>query len=418
MVLQLIYYVSIIIIIIYSFFIWIKYKKFFNNNVEHYESKLKNNKGLFIAIPCLREQKTIEETVGHFRKICNLPIVIITTQKECFESNYSKDYITTSAIVKRNILGKYNNVYLINYPFEKGYMADQLNFMLDNFKQLKFYDSTKEWYMALYNADSAPPNGTFESIFYHINRDERVIQQYSYCFKNFTKLDFISKGFAIYQSNFEIKVGLFNSYLNYKYLYNYVVGHGLVISLETLKKLGNFNTKFWCEDIYLTMKLKYTNISICPISNLENIENASSLKQIIKQNSVWYDTTKKYRKVYKDIKMKEEKKSFFGLVGCLNEFRCAINWLLFPIIFILDIVICICSQNNIILSLIILFFSYWLYSFINYYVTINTINRLNNENYKLTIYHYCAFLLALLISNVGPIYSLIFRKKEKYKTER
>lgn len=405
-----------IIMIVYSLFITFKYIMFFKNNTKNYNQKLKNNKGLFIAIPCLREQKTIEETIKHFRKICELPIVIITTEKENFESNYKNNYITTKTIVENNILGKYDNIYLIDYPLKKGYMADQLNFMLNNLYNFDFYDDSKEWYMSLYNADSKPSKETFKSIFYYINKNKKVIQQYSYCFKNFSKLDFISKGFAIYQSNFEIKVGLFNSSLNYKYLYNYVVGHGLTIDLKELNKMGNFNTKFWCEDIYLTMKLKYNNIPIYSIPNLENIENASSINQIIKQNSVWYDTTRKYVKVYNDIKKSEKRFSLYGLIGCINEFRCAINWLLFPIIFIINFLICIYSKNFI--TVCILIFSYLFYSYINYFITINTINKLSNERYKLNFCNYVSYMLALLISNVGPIYSLISRKKEKYKTER
>lgn len=405
-----------IIMIVYSLFITFKYIMFFKNNTKNYNQKLKNNKGLFIAIPCLREQKTIEETIKHFRKICELPIVIITTEKENFESNYKNNYITTKTIVENNILGKYDNIYLIDYPLKKGYMADQLNFMLNNLYNFDFYDDSKEWYMSLYNADSKPSKETFKSIFYYINKNKKVIQQYSYCFKNFSKLDFISKGFAIYQSNFEIKVGLFNSSLNYKYLYNYVVGHGLTIDLKELNKMGNFNTKFWCEDIYLTMKLKYNNIPIYSIPNLENIENASSINQIIKQNSVWYDTTRKYVKVYNDIKKSEKRFSLYGLIGCINEFRCAINWLLFPIIFIINFFICIYSKNFI--TVCILIFSYLFYSYINYFITINTINKLSNERYKLNFCNYVSYMLALLISNVGPIYSLISRKKEKYKTER
>lgn len=405
-----------IIMIVYSLFITFKYIMFFKNNTKNYNQKLKNNKGLFIAIPCLREQKTIEETIKHFRKICELPIVIITTEKENFESNYKNNYITTKTIVENNILGKYDNIYLIDYPLKKGYMADQLNFMLNNLYNFDFYDDSKEWYMSLYNADSKPSKETFKSIFYYINKNKKVIQQYSYCFKNFSKLDFISKGFAIYQSNFEIKVGLFNSSLNYKYLYNYVIGHGLTIDLKELNKMGNFNTKFWCEDIYLTMKLKYNNIPIYSIPNLENIENASSINQIIKQNSVWYDTTRKYVKVYNDIKKSEKRFSLYGLIGCINEFRCAINWLLFPIIFIINFLICIYSKNFI--TVCILIFSYLFYSYINYFITINTINKLSNERYKLNFCNYVSYMLALLISNVGPIYSLISRKKEKYKTER
>ena len=410
-------YIFITLIIIYSLFILWKYIAFFKKYKKISNSiLLKKDKGVFIAIPCLREQRSIVNTIEHFRRICDLPIVIITTQKENFEYEYNDNYVTTKMIVEKDILNKYNDIYLVDYPFTNGYMADQLNFMLDHLKDLDFYDDKKKWYMSLYNADSKPSKNTFSLIFSCINKNENVIQQYSYCFKNFNNLDFISKGFAIYQSNFEIKVGLFNSSLSYKFLYNYVVGHGLTIDLQTLQKLGNFNTDFWCEDIYLTMRLKYNDIKIVPVLELENIENAVSVSQIIKQNSVWYDTTKKYRILYNDVKKKEKYFSIQGLVGYINEFRCAVNWLLFPIMLIINILICICMKNNIMCVSII--FSYLFYSLINYLITIKTINKLSDEKYKLNFCNYLSYAITILISNIGPLYSIIFKNKKKYKTER
>ena len=35
--------------------------------------------------------------------------------------------------------------------------------------------------------------------------------------------------------------------------------HGLIINMKLLKELGNFNTDFWCEDIYLGLQLKYND---------------------------------------------------------------------------------------------------------------------------------------------------------------
>lgn len=416
MYLKLCCYLYVIVIVLYSLFILFKYTKFLKKNNINIDDALKENKGLFIAIPCLREQKIIENTIKHFKSICDLPIVIITTRKEDFECGYDKNYETTKMIVEKNILNKYNDVYLINYPFESGYMADQLNYMIHNLKSMSFYDDTKEWYMSLYNADSKLSIKTFKSIYYYINKDKKVIQQYSYCFKNFEKLGFITKGFAIYQSNFEIKVGLFNSKLHYRYLYNYVVGHGLTIKLKTLKEMGNFNTKFWCEDIYLTMKLKYNNVELSSVPYLENIENAISVKQIVKQNSVWYNTTRKNILIYKDIKKEEGKYSFFGLIGCINEFRCAVNWLFFPIIFVINILISMFLKSIFIFTLLLI--SYLFYAFINYIITINTINKFGDKSCKRNISNYISYVMALLISNVGPINSLMFKKKEKYKTER
>lgn len=98
-----------------------------------------------------------------------------------------------------------------------------------------------------------------------------------------------------------MKTGLINSILNSKLLYTHVVGHGLIINMKTLNELGNFNTKFWCEDIYLGLQLKFNNIKITPLLTLENMETPSSLENLIKQNSVWFKTTSQFSKIYKDI---------------------------------------------------------------------------------------------------------------------
>lgn len=77
------------------------------------------------------------------------------------------------------------------------------------------------------------------------------------------------KGFSIYQSNFELRYGLINSYFSNELLYTYVVGHGMYIRVDLLKKIGGFETKYWCEDIYMSYVLRNKGISIYPIKTLE-----------------------------------------------------------------------------------------------------------------------------------------------------
>ena len=107
-------------------------------------------------------------------------------------------------------------MYLIDYPFTEGYMADQLNYMIEEIKNKIDLEHT---YLALYNADSRPSERTFNEIKEKISEGHKVIQQYSYCLKNYKELNNILKGFSIYQSNFEMKTGLINSILNSKLLY-------------------------------------------------------------------------------------------------------------------------------------------------------------------------------------------------------
>lgn len=406
-------------LIFYSIFFYVRSKIFLNrviNERKNIKRINKNSKNIIIAIPVLREQKCIEDTIEYFNTIAkDIPIVLITTQKEIKENLTNEK--TTQDIIKEKIITRYSNVYWINYPYTEGYMSDQLNYMLENLENIfnKKIDLDKT-YLALYNADSRPNKNTFEEIKPKIE-NSNVVQQYSYCMQNYEKIKDLPKGFSIYQSNFELKTGLINSFFKSNILYTHVVGHGLIINIKLLKELGNFNTDFWCEDIYLGIQLKFNNIKIRPLLTLENIETPNTLSKIIKQNSVWFKTTSQFWKIYKDILKKEKvKNKVNGLLGVANEFRCAINWIGFPIVLLISLIISIIIKEYMLLLLIII--SYIFYITMNTACTINIINKLDDKKYRITIKLIINVLIATTISNIGPIYSIIFNKKEKYKTER
>lgn len=414
-------FIEIVVFALFSYTIiyYIRIRIFLSKLVNQNEKNADNvaRKQIIIAIPVLREQKCICDTIKYFRKITkDIPIILITTQKEIKENISNQQ--TTQDIIKKEILGKYSYVYWIDYPYTEGYMADQLNYMLDNLEKIlnKTVD-LKNTYLALYNADSRPSKQTFKEMEIKVREGNKVIQQYSYCMQNYDKLNGILKGFAIYQSNFEIKAGLINSFLNSKILYTHIVGHGLIIELDTLKKFGNFNTEFWCEDIYLGLQLRFNNIKITPLLSLENIETPDTFKKLIKQNAVWFRTTSQFFKIYKDILKKGQAKNRLnGIIGILNEFRCTINWIGFPIVLLLVITCSIIMKEYILFISVLI--SYLFYITINTISTIKIINILDYKSYKVNIKMIIYVFLATTISNVGPLYSVITNKKEKYKTER
>ena len=376
----------------------------------------KESKQIIIAIPVLREQNCIEDTVKYFNSRFNdIPVVLVSTQKEIKEN--IKNEKTTQDIIKEKIIGKYDNIYWIDYPYENGYMADQLNYMLDNLEMIiNKKINLERTYLALYNADSRPNDKTFEEIKQKIENND-VVQQYSYCMQNFEKLEMIPKGFSIYQSNFELKTGLINSFLKSNLLYTHVVGHGLIINMNLLKYLGNFNTEFWCEDVYLGIQLKFNNIKITPLLTLENMETPDKLSKIIKQNSVWFKTTSQFWKIYKNIiKTGKIKNRIKGMMGVFNEFRCAVNWIGFPIILLMTTIISILANDCLLLLLFIT--SYIIYIIVNTICTIKLINKLDDKKYRVTVNLIIDVLIATTISNFGPLYSIVSNKKEKYKTER
>ena len=83
---------------------------------------------------------------------------------------------------------------------------------------------------------------------------------------------------------------------------------------------------------------------------------------------------------------------------------------------LLSSIISIIIKNYLLLLLIIV--SYVLYIIVNTVCTINIINKLDNKRYRVTIKLIIDVLIATTMSNIGPLYTIIFNKKEKYKTER
>ena len=195
------------------------------------------------------------------------------------------------------------------------------------------------------------------------------------------------------------------------------MGHGLIINLQTLKENNNFNIKFWCEDIYLGLQLKFNNEKITPLLTLENMETPNRLNKLIKQNVVWFKTTSEFLEIFKDIiKNDKVKNKIKGFIRIINEFKCALNWLLFPFTIILGIIFSILKEQYIALLCIVMLYLTFIYQ--NIWIVFKIVNRFDNKYYKINIKTLFNVTLATLISNIGPIYAIIFNKKEKYKTER
>ena len=295
----------------------IKYNRYNNRSKKNYNKSISSDSNILIVIPCLREQDIIIKTIQHFLELIsnlnNIKLLIVTTQKEEYEreknlylqkqlkgdiennidirkliikynkilsTNEIKDILkyktnknieniiydkiknskTTNKIVEEFI--KVNKleekVYHMHYPNNEGIMADQLNYVLNNFK---FIDESK-YYFSVYNADSIPNENTIAEVLDAIRKNEcpEVIQQYSVPISNWNELSNVMKGFAIYQSNFELRYGLINSNFSSKLLYTYVVGHGMYIRIDILKQIGGFETKYWCEDIYMSYGIHIYNI--------------------------------------------------------------------------------------------------------------------------------------------------------------
>lgn len=392
------------------------------NSIKIYENsnKLLSCK-ILIIIPCLREQNIIKETIDYFLNLINdkdnIELIIVTTEKEKYEQllDKQKRNKTTLDVVNEYISeNKINKVKLFHYQHKDGIMADQLNYVMKKYKK---YNS-KKTYFCVYNADSRPNSDTINSVLNIIKNQDypEIIQQYSYAFSNLGNLSFIMKGFALYQSNFEIKYGLINSLTFSNLLYTYVVGHGLYIRLDILKKIGGFDNKFWCEDIYMSSIIRNRNIKITPVLSLENMETPKNISVLIKQNANWYKTSNQWIKMIKSNLKKDKKISNSCKNWLFQRVRMNLSWLLLPFFIILSFAISIYYKSIILLVISIL--SYTFMQICTYISTIKIIEKLENKKINNKLSLICAACISTFISNIGPLYSIFNFKMKKYKTER
>ena len=458
---------------IWCFYRAFKYIGYQNKKIRDKIQINENDPNILIVIPCLREQDIIIQTLNYFLELTSnldkVKILVVTTQKEEYEKEnnmylkeqfikdiknntelqklinkynkilstneikeilkYSKlDNIeeiisnkihnskTTNILIKEFIIQNHleEKIYHLHYPNNEGIMADQLNYVLSNFE----FKDEKNYYFSVYNADSIPNKNTIKEVLQTINKNDspKVIQQYSVPISNWNELSNLMKGFAIYQSNFELRYGLINSYLHNKLLYTYVVGHGIYIRVDILKQIGGFETKYWCEDIYMSYVLRNKDISIYPIGTLEIMQSPQYLSILTKQNAVWFKTSFECLKIFKDVFKQNRKVNSNSIGWLIQRIRMNITWLVLPLAFLYTIIISILNKNIIMLGLSII--SYFVMILLEYGSTINLIEKLTETTLKSKIKVLCSTIVATSISNIGPIYSLISRKKEKYKTVR
>lgn len=473
---MVVYYTILILEVLTGF--WCFYRSFKyickqNKKTKNILQRNEKKSNILIVIPCLREQDIIIQTLSYFlgltKHLDNVKLLIVTTQKEEFEkeiNSYLKDQLikdvknnmqlqklinkynkilstneikeilkysklenieeiinkkiqnskTTSVLIEEFVIQNHleEKVYHFHYPNNEGIMADQLNYVLNNFE----FKDEKNYYFSVYNADSIPNKDTIKEVLTTINENDnpKVIQQYSVPISNWNELSNLMKGFSIYQSNFELRYGLINSYFPNKLLYTYVVGHGMYIRVDILKQIGGFETKYWCEDIYMSYVLRNKDISIYPIKTLEIMQSPQYLSILTKQNSVWFKTSFECLKIFKDI-FKQNKKINLNSIGWLMQrIRMNITWLGIPIAFLYTLIISIFNKNIIMFCLSVL--SYFVMIVLEYGSTIKLIEKLTEITFKNKIKILINTIVATTISNIGPIYSLISRKKEKYKTVR
>ena len=265
------------------------YKKFFY--IKTPERKRKTNKEKIIVsilIPVFKEEKIIESTVSHFKKLKkkNINIYYITTNKEKREQDGVNP---TEKIIKSSLKGNGN---IIQYPYSTWDKGHQLNYAI---KKILLQNNKKEHYFVIFDADSKPKLSELNNLFENTLGDNLVYQMISIYNTNFKEVPNICKANAILQTRwsfyFEYK-RLINNYIGKQRMPMYLIGHGLILNSKIVESTL-FPENSITEDINYGYKLYLWNIYAKPLTYFDYCSVPSSLKD---------NTTQISRRFYGEIK--------------------------------------------------------------------------------------------------------------------
>ena len=384
------------------------------------------------------ESQFIERTSGIFPK--TLSEQLFNKLKEFEKDNKATSFLVDNYILllhTREILGrliqgsgKGDKISVLDYPRVDGAMSHQLNFACDFINQS---DDPQKTFMMVYNADSVVPEDLIIKTekFLGLFPEARVIQQSAVFLNNFNSFkgswrkSFL-QAIALLQTRWTLSHEIprilkqFNSKIGNFLEGSHVVGHGLIIRLDVLNKVGNFPTKYLNEDLPLGYLVRLHGEKIYPFPVLEYADSPASIKSMFNQYKVWFYGVFSYPQYMYDAIIKLNlpvlKALIWGFKYCIR----ALMWLFLSFTWIFLFVYPIYQKNFVYFFLSLLTFI--VYAPINFYL----ISKIYQGEVKTDLKIYLMSFPAYLTHSLGPLMAVkdftlkLFLKKnfEKTKTER
>lgn len=302
---------------------------------------LNNGKRLFLILPVFKEVELIEDTIKYvYGCISELDEVYLYVVGTARERNESLENPTLK--LAKSVSDKFEKVKVIEDKRSTGWMAQQVNFAVETILK-EGNDTSKSW-MFLINIDSRFSKQGLNLVIKNIKNDVPIMLQNAVFLSNFGKINWLQKGFALWQSRWtlthEIKRLVINN-INSFYLMH-VVGHGLCILLDKFIEYKMLPEDTPTEDLHFGYYLAAGGEHAKPLWVLESADSPVSLKETLRQKYTWsfgpmlypryfWSFRKKFPLKWKDYKIRAFALMVQGLISYLNW--ATVSWLLIFYIF-------------------------------------------------------------------------------------
>lgn len=260
-----------------------------------------NGRTVYVLVPLLREHARVPDLLDRWEGLLasnrELVLVVLTTDRERTESTNRRHHTleALSADGRIDIWSKRGRALQLHYPSFNRTYGQQVSWGV---QRLRARCSPAD-YVLLVNADSQIDAAGMRELLGCVASDTECAQQSAVFLANFVELGAIPAAEALLQSTWTIETELFR-YLaacgTVQWLprrlasmwYQHTVGHGLLISMGFLDRIGGFpNPTVGLEDSALGYLIRTHNGFVRPLRRLELAEAPSSLTALLRQRTTW-----------------------------------------------------------------------------------------------------------------------------------
>lgn len=250
------------------------------------EPRLRSDRTLLIVLPVYDETAALPATVYYLKQLlvqkANVRVLIVGTARERDGTGGNP---TLNAA--QRAIGTDDRFVTLEDPRSAGRMAHQINYAVTSCPDLDV--DVKGAWLYIINVDSRLTHASLEELIYHINHDNEVIHQSAVFFSGFEKLNWICRGFSLWQSRWTISHELkrFAFHNRCSHWLMHIVGHGLCISWSVFVDYKLFPEDTPTEDLHFGFYLAASGKRVTVLRSLAIGDSPTTFMSAMRQKYVW-----------------------------------------------------------------------------------------------------------------------------------
>lgn len=289
------------------------------------KSKIKNT--VIVLLPIYQEVQIIIQTFDYFYRIAdklNVKIIFITTELEGHTAN------NATYIAAKKIIGEKGNVMLEHYPKACGSKANQLNWIMEKYKD-------QADYFSIFDADSRPDEKGIQYVMQ--SKKKPAVFQMPSIYLPHESNSLASKTLAVFQTKWSycFEIPKWRTWQDHSMSSHvmYLVGHGLFLRNDI-----RLSEQTITEDLELGYRLSAQRATLVVVPFFDNAFVPQKFITAVVQSSRWY-----YGELLAPVTFRQHSKDAHNVMRyvnlCMIRYLQILLWMLGPILVIIGLMVAI-----------------------------------------------------------------------------